>query len=643
MMIDFKHFLKRGKLWITLLCSVQLLMACEQQKSAPPADAAPQATGTDFMEPAAEATIHPQRVYWGDLHMHTRYSFDSYAFGNAALSPDHAFRFAKGEAITAHNGDKAKLETPLDFLLVSDHAEFLGVLPGIADGDESVLSTALGMRWAEWLGNNQFNSIVDEYVAVVEGKSDVGGYVPDEFLNNVWRKIGAIADAHNDPGNFTAFIGYEWTSMIDGDNLHRVVLFDGDAEQTAGVVPFSAIDSIDPEDLWAWLEDVEAGTGGKVMAIPHNGNISDGRMFAERTLAGEPLSVAYAETRSRWEPIYEMTQVKGDAEAHPLLSPNDEFADFENLDKTDIGFNVIPEDRKRTVFEHGYARPALKLGLKFTASLGVNPFQFGMIGSTDSHTAMSTADSDNFYGKFPDSEPGPDRMNNTMGGVLWQNRQLTASGYTAVWATGNTRQALFDALQRREVYASTGPRIVVRVFSGWDFSESDLSAPDTAALGYARGVPMGGELKQAPPDASPTLMITVAKDPNGANLDRVQVIKGWLKADGSPDEKIFNVAWSDDRIIDTETGRLPPVRSTVDLDSATYSNDVGAVQFATVWRDPDFDPDLLAFYYIRVLEIPTPRWTTYDAVRYGLELPDDLPSTLQERAYTSPVWYTPGG
>jgi len=642
-MFTFQNCNTKRKVWIILFCSVQLLMACEQQKSGPPAAVAPQATSAAAIEPVAEASIHPQRVYWGDLHLHTRYSFDSYAFGNTALSPDHAFRFARGEAITAHNGEQAQLATPLDFLLVSDHAEFLGVLPGIEDGDETVLSTTLGKRWADWLGDSQFSSIVNEYVAVVEGKSDVDGYVPDEFLNNVWRKIGAVADAYNDPGNFTAFIGYEWTSMIDGDNLHRVVLFDGDAEQTADVVPFSAIDSIDPEDLWAWLEDVEAGIGGKIMAIPHNGNISDGRMFAERTLAGEPLSIAYAETRSRWEPIYEMTQVKGDAEAHPLLSPNDEFADFENWDKTDIGFNVIPEDKKRSVFEHGYARPALKLGLKFAASLGVNPFQFGMIGSTDSHTTMSTADSDNFYGKFPDSEPGPDRMSNTMGGVLWQNRQLTASGYTAVWAASNTRRALFDALQRREVYASTGPRIVVRVFSGWDFSESDLTAPDMAARGYARGVPMGGELRQAPPDTSPTLMITVAKDPNGANLDRVQVIKGWLQADGSLGEKVFDVDWSDDRIMNTETGSLPPVRSTVDLDSATYSNEVGAVQFATVWRDPDFDPDLHAFYYIRVLEIPTPRWTTYDAVRYGLERPNDVPATIQERAYTSPVWYTPNG
>jgi hypothetical protein len=641
MMINCQKRRPQGKTWIVLICSAQFLLACEQQSSNLPDPAGPQAASPPPSEITAKTDEHPQRVYWGDLHLHTRYSFDSYAFGNTALSPDHAFRFAKGETIAAHNGEQAKLETPLDFLLVSDHAEFLGVLPGIAEGDEAVLSTALGKRWADWLGNSQFNSILDEYVGVVEGRSAGSEYVPDKFLNSVWRKIGKIADQHNEPGKFTAFIGYEWTSMIEGDNLHRVILFDGNAEQTASVVPFSAIDSIDPENLWSWLERFEAGTGGKVMAIPHNGNISDGRMFAGRTLAGEPLSASYAETRNRWERIYEMTQVKGDAEAHPLLSPNDEFADFENWDKTDIGFNVIPEDRKRTAFEHGYARPALKLGLKFAASLGVNPFQFGLIGSTDSHTAMSTADADNYYGKFPDSEPGPDRMSNSMGGVLWKNRQLTASGYAAVWAAENTRRALFDALERREVYASTGPRIIVRLFVGWDFSESDLEAPDMAARGYLRGVPMGGELKQGPPDAKPTLMITAAKDPNGANLDRVQVIKGWLRDDGSLEEQVFDVAWSDGRIIDTVTGRLPLVGSTVDLDTATYRNDVGAALLATVWRDPEFDPNLNAFYYIRVLEIPTPRWTTYDAVRYGLERPDDVPATIQERAYTSPVWYRP--
>ncbi len=641
-MIRFQKCRAHAKLWIALFCSAQLLLACEQQ-SDPSINVESQAAAAAPVERSAETEAIPQRVYWGDLHVHSRFSFDSYSFGNMNLSPDHAFRFAKGEAVTAHNGEQAKLATPLDFLLVSDHAEFLGVLPGIAAGNEEVLNTALGKRWGEWLAGSQFNSIVHEYVTIIEGRSEVGEYVTDGFLNSVWREIGTIADNHNNPGNFTAFIGYEWTSMIEGDNLHRVVLFDGDAEQTSGVVPFSALDSINPEDLWAWLKSYEAETGGQVMAIPHNGNISDGRMFAQHTFAGEPFSADYAKTRIRWEPIYEMTQVKGDAEAHPLLSPNDEFADFENWDKTDIGFNEIPEEIKRSAFQHGYARPALKLGLKFAASLGVNPFQFGLIGGTDSHTTLSTADDDNFFGKFPDSEPAPDRLSNSMGGKLWRNRELTASGYTAVWATENTRQALFNALQRREVYASTGPRIVVRVFSGWDFSDSDLNASDMVARGYARGVPMGGELAQAPPNASPTLMITTAKDPNGANLDRVQVIKGWLQADGSLAEKVYDVAWSDDRTVDPASGRLALVGSTVDLDTATYTNDIGAVQLATVWRDPEFDPAVHAFYYIRILEIPTPRWTSYDAVRYGLKRPDDVPATTQERVYTSPVWYTPEG
>ena len=379
------------------------------------------------------------------------------------------------------------------------------------------------------------------------------------------------------------------------------------------------------------------------MAIPHNGNLSDGAMFAEQTLSGEPLDRAYAETRARWEPVYEVTQIKGDAEAHPLLSPDDEFADYENWDQSDIGANLKPEDKKADMYAHEYARPVLKLGLRLEESLGVNPFKFGLIGSTDSHTTLSTADDDNFFGKFPDSEPSPERMNNTMGGILWPNRHLTASGYAAVWASANTREALFDSLRRREVYASTGPRIVVRFFGGWGYPEDAIDRPDFAAVGYAGGVPMGGDLTAAPDGTAPSFLVHAAMDPDGASLDRIQIVKGWVAADGSLAERVYDVAWSGDRTVDAQSGRLAAVASTVNVDDATYTNDAGASQLGAVWVDPDFDPATRAIYYVRVLEIPTPRWTTYDAVRYGLELPDDVPAAVQERAYTSPIWYTPAG
>ena len=612
----------------------------ESQTGSEPAGAAVAESAAEATHSPVAAAEFPRRPFWGDLHLHSRYSFDSYSFGNKALSPDDAYRFAKGETLNAHNGDTAMLRRPLDFLMVSDHAEYLGVLPAIEEGNELIASTPLGERWGKWLANDDVPAVLDEYIGVVNRTRPLDSYVPKTFLASVWREIAASADRHNDPGTFTALIGFEWTSMVDGDNLHRNVVFRGNADDTSGIVPFSALDSPDPEALWDWFESIEAETGG-VLAIPHNGNLSDGSMFAETTLGGAPIDRGYAERRSRWEPVAEVTQVKGDGEAHPMLSPADEFADFENWDQYDINFNPKPDDRKRDMYQHEYARGALNVGMKLDASLGVNPYKFGMIGSTDSHTAMSTADDDNFFGKFPDSEPGPERLSNTMGGVLWANRFLTSSGYAAVWATENTRGAIFDALKRREVYATTGPRIVVRFFGGWQFDAEALSAGDVAKHGYERGVPMGGDLAVAPEGSAPAFIVTAAMDPDGAHLDRVQIVKGWLTADGEMAETVYDVAWSGDRTPDSETGRLAPVGSTVDVETATYSNTIGSSDLAAVWRDPDFDPALRAFYYARVLEIPTPRWTTYDAVRFGEPLPEDVPSAVQQRAYTSPIWYTP--
>lgn len=623
-----------------------LLVACSDQQDA---EKKVDEGLSPLSNQVTSSNTSPDGVYWGDLHIHSRLSMDSFSFGNRMLSADDAFKFAKGEPIEAHTGDIAQLKKPLDFLLVSDHAEFLGVVASIMDRKHGIDETELGKRWQGWLEENNIQAILNEWVGALDEASSPAGneapnikYPPDSFFNEVWQDMVDTAERHNDPGKFSAFSGYEWTSMIDGDNLHRVVIFRDGPEKTSGIVPVSSIESNDPEYLWSRLEDYEQKTGGQVLAIPHNSNLSEGRMFSEERISGAMFDTAYANTRIRWEPVLEMTQVKGDSETHPLVSPDDDFADFENWDETDINRNAIPVDKKKEVFTGSYARPALKTGLALEKKLGVNPFKFGMIGSTDSHTVMATADSDNYYGKFVDSEPSPERLMSKMGGILWNNRMLTAAGYAAVWAPENSREAIFDAIKRKEVYATTGPRIVLRFFGGWDFDDADLAQADYAALGYQKGVPMGGDLiGEEAKDAAPRFMITASKDPDGANLDRVQVVKGWLAADGSLQEKVFDVAWSDARIVDPETGSLPPVGSTVNVAQATYANTIGAENLATVWTDPMFDSSLRAFYYVRVLEIPTPRWTTYDAQRFNLDLPDDVPASIQERVYSSPIWFTP--
>jgi len=420
--------------------------------------------------------------------------------------------------------------------------------------------------------------------------------------------------------------------------LHRVVLYRDGADKVARLPPFSGQDSLDPRELWKALERYEQVTGGEVMAIAHNGNISNGMMFPDNAVDGTAIDDNYARLRSRWEPIYEVTQVKGDGESHPTLSPDDAFADFENWDKDNIGRTQAKED---WMLKHEYARSALKLGLLQEQKLGINPFKFGMIGSTDGHNTISTTQEDNFFGKFPGSEPSPKRLDTQMAGVLWENWRIVASGYAAVWARENTREALFDAFKRREVYATTGSRIQVRFFGGWDYQPNDVDRPAYLDIAYSGGVPMGGDLMQAPPDKAPTFLVVAAKDPDGANLDRIQIVKGWLGQDGVLSEKVYNVAWSGDRKVDPATGKLPLVGNTVEVESATYLNSIGATDLAVVWLDPDFDAQERAFYYARVLEIPTPRWTTYDAAFFNLELDAEIPRVIQDRAYTSPVWYTP--
>jgi hypothetical protein len=593
---------------------------------------------------------HPTRVFFGDTHLHSNLSVDASGFGNDRLSPDDAYRFAKGDAVRAHNGNEARLRRPLDFLVVADHAVNIGVLPRVAQRDPLVMATETGQRWAELLAKvpvlasdvltaKTEEDFARDQPALYNGRRFYtgawgGDYIADERVrSSVWGEVCGNADRHNDPGKFTAFIGYEWTPPTRharSPNLHRNVIFEGGADEACQVIPFSFRESANVEDLWAYLADYEARVGGKVISIAHNGNLSAGVMFGPNDFDGKPLSEQYLATRARFEPLYEVTQYKGDGEAHPSLSPEDEFADFETWHVAGY-FGERPEGWAQQK-QYEYARSALKLGLNYQSDSAINPFKFGMIGSTDAHTSLATADEDNFWGKLAFYEPSPYRMSRS-----WH---FGASGYAAVWATDNTREAIFAAMQRRETYATTGPRMTVRFFGGWNFDPQDAARPDLAKVGYAKGVPMGGELSTPPAKGVPGFLIRAVRDPDGANLDRVQVIKGWRDHAGELHEKVYDVALSDNRQV-SRSGRVEPVGNTVDVAEATYLNTIGDAELATVWVDPDFDRMQLAFYYARVIEIPTPRWTAYDAKRFDVKVPPQAPVIVQDRAYTSPIWYTP--
>jgi hypothetical protein len=420
------------------------------------------------------------------------------------------------------------------------------------------------------------------------------------------------------------------------------VIFRDGPDRVKQIIPFGAFDSQDPEDLWAFMARYEEKTGGRILAIPHNPNVSNGLLFAE-TVNDKAMTRDYAERRARWEPLMEVTQAKGTSEAHPFLSPEDEFADFEIWDQGDTYGNP----KEEWMLQYEYARSALQVGIRLENKLGVNPFKFGMIGSTDNHVSMSTSREDNYFGKLPHLEPNAKRTeevflrNQETGEIAIMSWQAGASGLAAVWAKENTRESLFDAMARKEVYATTGTRITVRLFAGWDFQPAEVERPDFAAQGYARGVPMGGDLKKAPAGAAPTFMVRALRDPDGANLDRVQIIKGWLGADGKTHERIFDVAVSDGRKIGNDGRCKTPVGSTVDIANASYTNSIGDALLMGYWKDPGFDPKQRAFYYVRVIEIPSPRWTAYDAKFFGIEMPEEVTMTVQDRAYTSPIWYTP--
>jgi len=596
----------------------------------------------------------PRTLLWGDTHLHTNNSFDAYLNRNMSAGPDTAYRYAMGlPVIHPFHRARVQIETPLDFLVIADHAEYLGVMRTIVGEG---LPEKGDMGWTDWFRALYIEWWIRGVVEDDEGREAFSSFLPDTndvraaaanppvqaipnadlMSRTVWQQAIETADAYNDPGNFTTLIGWEWSSIPGGANLHRVVFTSADAEMASQFQPFASTQSMYPEDLWAWLDETSARLGVEFIAIPHNSNISKGYMFDESSLRGEPIGPEYAELRLKWEPVVEATQIKGDSETHPELSPDDPFAEFETypfyIQQNPPPYEVSPGD---------YVRSALLRGLGIEHRIGKNPYRFGLIGSTDAHTSVASAEEPNFWGKLArDSIPEGKKSAWSRPGAP-TGFSMSAQGLAAVWAEANTRQAILEAFRRREVYATTGPRILVRVFAGWDFEPADAANPAIAAQGTSRGVPMGGELTRAPEGRRPSLLIHAMKDPKSANLDRVQVVKGWVDASGATQEKVYDVTWSDGRRKDA-SGRVPPVGDTVDPDRATYTNDIGAEKLSGVWRDPEFDPRERAFYYVRVLEIPTPRHSVWDALALQ-EDPREIEgaTTIQERAYTSPVWYRP--
>jgi len=594
----------------------------------------------------------PGQVFWGDTHLHTRLSADAGLFGNI-LGLEEAYRFARGEEVTASSNQPVKLSRPLDWLVIADHSDAMGFAEDIARGAPNILKYPDGKRWYEGMqagGQKAADAAVDLITKFSQQKLPEG--LLDEYspgaktYDSVWERVVKAAEKFNEPGRFTTIIGFEWTSLVKGNNLHRNVLLRDDAQRALQVVPMITqppIGSTDPLDLYKWLERYEEKTGGSALAIAHNGNLSNGLMFPiDAQYTGRKIDKTYVEKRGKWEPLYEWTQIKGDGETHPKLSPNDEFANYETWD---VGNLDLTEKKTDAMLPYEYAREALKNGLLLKTRLGTNPYKFGSIGSTDAHTSLSAIEEDNFFGKATSAEPSPKRMAHPFVKTElgeYRGDQLVASGWTGVWATENTREAIWDALARKEVYATTGPRMIVRFFGGWNYTAQDLKSRQPAFRGYEKGVPMGADLPAREGDGAPTFMVYALRDPIGANLDRIQIIKGWLDARGKTHEKVYDVAWSGGRKPGVD-GKLPPVGNTVDLRNANWNNTIGASELATVWTDPDFNPALHAFYYARTIEIPTPRWVVYDAFRFGVEIPKQAQTTQQERAYTSPIWYTPKG
>ena len=592
----------------------------------------------------------PSNVYWGETHLHTGVSLDAGLFGNI-LGHEEAYRFARGEEIRSSTGLPVKLGRPLDWLVIADHSDMMGLAFGIQKGDPNVMKVPKGKEWHEGFtkggeaaGKAAFD-LITHFAQEKMPEQLLNDYSPGSpVYNKLWDDITRTADKYNDPGKFTTLIGYEWTSVPKGMNLHRNVILRDGGERARQVIPLTTLAPVgtqDPLDLYKWLDNYEKKTGGKALALAHNGNLSNGWMFPiDRTYAGGKVDKNYVQLRAKWEPLYEVTQIKGDGETHPLLSPDDEFADYETWDKGNLD---LTELKKPDMLQREYAREALKMGLALEAKLGTNPYKFGMVGATDSHTGLATAEEENFFGKSVSTEPSKTRVSHPFAksklGTI-EGYAPAASGYQGVWATENTREAIFDAMMRKETYATTDPRIPVRFFGGWDFNDNDLRSRAPAFAGYKKDVPINDDLSTTPQGKNaPTFMMYALRDPIGANLDRIQIVKGWLDKAGKTHERVYDVAVSDGRKIDKDGRCKTPVGNTVDLEAANWTNTIGASELATVWADPVFDPEQKAFYYARVIEIPTPRWVLYDKVRLGAEIPKEAKLVQQERAYTSPIWY----
>jgi len=619
-------------------CLTLILLAGSKPAESSPAEAtaSPTASPASQTGPGTSVPRHANReVYFGNLHVHTRWSFDGYINGSMA-GPDDGYRWAKGEAIPGGgDGTPLKIKRPLDWYAVNDHAEYLGALPLMDDPNSPVSKHPLA---AAITGDDPAASF-DAYTKLLDGisnrKNDPVLGAP-ALMKSMWRQVVEIADKHYAPGKFTTFAGFEWTSNPQWQNLHRIVIFRNTKHVSDAA--FSAIDSDLEEDLWKWM-DQQRAAGNELLAVPHNGNASNGLMFPmEKSNGGSALDKNYTATRMRNEPVYELTQIKGTSETMPQLSPNDEFANFELWDYT-LASTATPPEHKRG----GYMREALIRGLKLEADGNGNPFKYGFIGDSDTHNAAAAIEEDNYTGKFGFENDPKHRLNGPPGvspAAAQQVREFSSGGLAAVWAESNTREAIFDAIKRKETYATTGTRMKVRLFGGYGLTGVDIASKDGLTQAYAKGVPMGGDLPAASANTAPTLLVAALKDPAGANLDRIQIIKGWIDASGKQQEKIFDVAVSGDRKVGAD-GKVPAVGNTVDAKKATYTNTIGTSSLAARWTDPEFDPRRPAVYYARVLEIPTPRWSTYDAVKLGVEIPKGLPASIQERAWTSPIWYAP--
>lgn len=618
-----------------IILSLVLLCSCSEQQVATKDKVESKAISSERTEGFSET----RNAYFGDVHIHTSWSFDAFIY-NVRTSPDDAYNFGKGEAIPHVSGSPVQLKRPLDFMAVSDHAEYMGVMLQMNDKNNplSKLEIAKKINSSDSKISRRAFGEIGNGIATNQPLKEL---IEEKDLQSTWEKMVAAADRHYAPGKFTTFPAYEWSSSIGiadakppyAQNMHRNVIF---KNSNVCKVPFSSFNSQDPEELWKWME-LQRESGIELIAVPHNGNISDGKMYALETANGKALDLEYVRTRMRNEPINEVVQIKGQSMAHPALAPNDEFAEFEIYQHT-LGRG---DPRKQSEPKGSFVRDAFKNGLSIERKIGGNPFQFGVIGSTDAHNGASNFEEDNNVGKSGLQDPtAKKRMSDSPASA--RNRQNSVGGLAGVWARENTRDAIFESFQSKEVFATSGTRIKLRLFGGWDLDDIDFEKEDWIREAYEGGIPMGGNLNTIyqNDNEAPSFAIWAIKDVEGANLDRVQVIKGWTDDSGATHEKIYDVAWSDDRKKDTN-GKLASVGNTVDVTNATYTNDIGAVQLKAVWKDPMFDADQSAFYYLRVLEIPTPRWTTFDAVAIGVDLPTEVPPTIQERAWSSPIWYNP--